>query len=107
MEDNFIKTAQRRIVHNKIQKGFPIGNFPYDLKKLKEELDELEKALLSGNIDEVSEECADLIILVLGIAEQFNEDIDMQFALFKKMLKNEKRKVIKLGPEQFDKVEGE
>lgn len=101
---SFLKKFGQRIIDNKIAKGFPIGDFDYDLKKLREETDELESALKKDK--GVEEELADNIIMLMGIGEQYNPLINWEKILNEKMSICERRKIIKLGEKKFDKEEG-
>lgn len=101
---SYLKYAGLRIIRNKETKGFPIGNYPYDLKKIREEVDELEKALKEkGN---VVEEVVDIIIMAIGIAEQYEPGVNLQAEISLKMGINDRRKIHKVSDEEFTKEEG-
>lgn len=94
----------QRILENKVQKGFPIRDYQYDFKKLEEEIEEAQLALADKDFEAFGEELADIIILVLGMASY--EHINMEKHLFRKMDKIEKRKIIKVAENKFEKEEG-
>ncbi len=104
---DFIKYVQKRIVQNKVAKGFPLGNFAYDFKKLREEVNEFEAEINNKDIRAIKEEAADVIIFVLGIVEQYSPTIDMSEAIISKMEKNEKRKIKKISENHYEKEEGD
>ena len=91
----------KRVLANKIAKGFPVGDIAYDCNNINNEVLELRKATTKG---EKADELADIIIFALGIAAY--EEIDIRRALIQKMDKIEKREITPLGDGKFDKKEG-
>lgn len=73
MEKNFIAHIEKRYPRQPYRKLLP----SYLLKRIKEEVEELEQALLQGDILDIMEECADisnivdyLFEVVLGLKKQ-------------------------------------
>ena len=99
-----LKQIQERILENKIKKGFPIKNIPYDLLKIEEELQEFFEEYILDNEVGMGEELADVLIYILGIASYYNIDMDKE--LSNKLQKVEKRTITVLGNNQFSKEEG-
>lgn len=100
---NIIRSWMNRIIRNKKKKGFPLGNFTFDFRRLREEVNEFEESITGDNF---GEEAADIIIFTLGIVAQIDPNWDMKKSILDKMDINEKRKIIKISDEQFIKVEG-
>lgn len=98
-----IREVQARVLRNKLQKGFPVGNVDFDINKIGEELQELIIAHALG-VGSVPEELADIVIMVFGLAAGL--DISMEEAILKKMIKNEKRIISKNSDGTFNKTEG-
>ncbi len=94
---------QKRIIANKKAKGFPIGDFEFELSKLKEEVKEVEDALHEDNLPHLGEELADVAIYLLAIAEM--KGLNLEDEIYNKMVKNENRKVWKENG-KFKKEEG-
>ncbi len=76
-----ILELQKRILANKVAKGFPIKDLMFDLRKLHEEINEFRDAYAHNDRKEMGDELAD-------------------------MVKIEKRKITQIGPDLFTKEEG-
>lgn len=99
-----IGEAQTLILKNKYLKKFPIGDKVYDIGKIKEEVEELEEALLL-NMPTQGEELADIIILCIGLGGGIG--LNMEEEVAKKILKNSKRIITPDGKGGFNKREGD
>jgi hypothetical protein len=96
------------ILENKIKKGFPLRNFDYDLKKIREEVEELERALSTNSMkDDIFEEGVDVMIMILGILIQVDRNKNIEHALWDKLKKNSKRQIIKVSEGHYEKIESE
>lgn len=84
-----LKTVQKRIIQNKIKKGFNTTDIEKEFGSLQIELDEALDAYRNKSIEDVAEELADVAIFTLGIAEILG--IDMAKAIECKLEKNERR----------------
>ncbi len=87
-----LKTKQKEVFQNKINKGFPIDDINREFCYLYGEVAEAFDAYRLKK-DDLSEELADIVIFTLGIAEML--DIDLEDSLMKKIEKNNKRVYIK------------
>ncbi len=87
-----LKTKQKEVFQNKINKGFPIDDINREFCYLYGEVAEAFDAYRLKK-DDLSEELADIVIFTLGIAEML--DIDLEDSLMKKIEKNNKRIYIK------------
>ena len=87
-----LKTKQKEVFQNKINKGFPIDDINREFCYLYGEVAEAFDAYRLKK-DDLSEELADIVIFTLGIAEML--DIDLDDSLMKKIEKNNKRIYIK------------
>jgi len=94
---------QKRILENKIKKGFPINDFEYDFNKILEEVEEAKNSIDSPT--DLGEEFADIMIMCLGVAEM--KGINMEEHLLNKMDKIERRKITKIDERTFEKEEGQ
>lgn len=99
-----LELVQKRIIKNKVEKGFNVTDIEEEFRNLKSELEEAVEAFRSKSVVDVAEELADIAIYTLGIAELLG--IDMEEAINNKMTVNENRvyikdkdgRLIKLGP---------
>ncbi len=103
---SYLRYLADRIMQNKINKGFPIGDFEYDLGKIKEEVQELEDALKEGQSSFILRELADIIIMAVGLAEQVEPACNLTEIISGKMTTNERRKITKISDHEFSKEEG-
>ena len=87
-----LKTIQKRIIQNKIKKGFNTTDIEKEFGSLQIELDEALDAYRNKSIEDVAEELADVSIFTLGIAQLLG--IDMEKAIESKLEKNERRAYI-------------
>ena len=92
MTNRDLKTKQKEVFQNKINKGFPIDDINREFCYLYGEVAEAFDAYRLKK-DDLSEELADIVIFTLGIAEML--DIDLEDSLMKKIEKNNKRIYIK------------
>lgn len=86
-------SVQKRIIQNKIKKGFNTTDIEKEFRSLQSELDEALDAYRNKSIEDVAEELADVAIFTLGIAQLLG--IDMEKAIESKMVKNENRVYVK------------
>ncbi len=84
---------QKRIVENKVEKGFNIDNIEKEFCFLIGEVSEAFEAF-NKNDESLGSELADVAIYLLGISELLG--IDLESEITKKMKVNESRKYIKI-----------
>lgn len=82
---------QRRMILNKIQKGFKVGDFQYEFSLIKKEVEEAIEAY--QNNTNIGEELADIVLLCAGIAEM--KKLNLADEICKKMKINENRQYIR------------
>ncbi len=83
-----IKEYQKRIVQNKINKGFNTTDLAKEFCHLYGEVSEAYEAYRSKK-DDLPEELADIAIFLMGISELLN--VDLEEEIIKKVEKNDKR----------------
>lgn len=83
-----LKQIQKKIFHNKVEKGFNTTNIHKEFCLISGEVAEAYEAWYK-KLPEVGEELADVAIYLLGLAEILN--VDLENEILKKMEKNEKR----------------
>ena len=81
--------VQKRIIKNKVEKGFNTTDIEKEFAYLSSEVAEALDAYRNESVGRVAEELADIAIYTLGIAELLN--IDMEHAIEYKMKMNENR----------------
>lgn len=97
-----LKELQKRVVQNKIDKGFNTKDINMEFNLAYGELSEAFEAYLY-NKEDLGEELADVIIYILGIAELLG--INVEEELLNKIEKNRKRTyTVKDG--MWSKIEG-
>ena len=85
-----LKSLQKKIYQNKVDKNFNLTNIPQEICYLHGEVTETFEAWnKQKGKEEMSMELADVAIFTLGLAEML--DIDLETAILKKMAINEKR----------------
>lgn len=84
-----LKELQKKVIENRIEKGFPIGDITNDFCRAYEELSEA-FSKYNKNQDGVAEEFADVIIFLLGMSAHLNFDLEKE--LLDKIEKNKNRK---------------
>ncbi|OFI50473.1 hypothetical protein BG261_00925 [Floricoccus tropicus] len=84
-----MKELQKRILQNKIDHGFNTSDIKFELLCLYGETNELFKAWLKDDEENIKEELADVAIFLLGISEML--EVDLEAEILKKMEINEKR----------------
>lgn len=84
------KELQARVMENKLAHHWNTTDLNFELLKLYGEVDELFQAHLHHDQDNFKEECADVAIYLLGIAEI--GDVDLGEAVSEKMALNVLRK---------------
>ncbi len=89
MDELTIKQLQKRILENKVKKGFNTIDLSKEFLFLTEELGEAVKAYRKDDKDELAEEIIDIVIYCLSILEMLDKDGYQE--LMKKIKKNEKR----------------
>ena len=97
-----LRALQKRVVQNKIKKGFNIEDINLEFNLAYGELGEAFEAYLYKKSD-LGEELADVVIYIMGIAELL--DIDLASELINKIDKNERRKYIEKDG-KWKKLEG-
>lgn len=85
--------VQKRIIKNKVEKGFNTTDIEQEFRSLYSELEEALDAYRNESVERVAEELADVTIYTLGIAELLG--IDMEEAINNKMTVNENRVYVK------------
>lgn len=83
------KSTQKRIIDNKISKGFPTDNLEQEFLLLHGEVAEAYVEVLRGDKKALAEELADVAIYLLGIAEL--NDVDLGKEIERKLSINEAR----------------
>ncbi|MCQ2467990.1 MAG: hypothetical protein MJ166_10780 [Clostridia bacterium] len=96
-----IKVVQKRIIDNKISKGFGITEVNKEFLLLYGEVAEAYGAYLKGDMVELGSELADVAIYLLGLAKIL--DIDIEDEIERKLDINEKRVYVKLPNGEFVK----
>jgi NTP pyrophosphatase (non-canonical NTP hydrolase) len=96
-----LKQIQKRVLQNKLNKGFNITNIEMEFCLTHGELAEAFEAFHKQK-DNLGEELADVVLYLCGIAEILN--IDLGEEILKKIDKNEKRVYIKDG-NGFSKID--
>ncbi len=96
-----IKVVQKRIIDNKISKGFGITEVNKEFLLLYGEVAEAYGAYLKGDRVELGSELADVAIYLLGLAKIL--DIDIEDEIERKLDINEKRVYVKLPNGEFVK----
>lgn len=89
-----LKKVQERIIKNKIEKGFGVGDINQEFLLLYGEVNEAYMAHLKGDKENLKEELADVAIYLLGISEMFG--VDLETEIEKKIKKNESRTYVTL-----------
>lgn len=89
-----LKTLQKNIYKNKIEKGFVTNDVNIQFCFLHEELSEAFRAYRK-KLPDLGEELADVAIYLLGLAELLN--IDLEKEIKNKVEKNKKRKYKKVN----------
>jgi NTP pyrophosphatase (non-canonical NTP hydrolase) len=89
-----LKTLQREIYENKVNKGFNVTDIHLEFCYLHEELAEAFRAYHTKS-DNLSDELADVAIFLLGISEILGIDLEKEIA--RKVQKNKVRKVKQLN----------
>jgi NTP pyrophosphatase (non-canonical NTP hydrolase) len=97
-----LKKLQKRILENKLQKGFNTKDISIEFNLIYEEVPEAYRAY-SRKLPDLGEELADVVIYVLGLSEILG--IDLEDEIIKKITKNERRKYKKVDG-IFIKIEG-
>ena len=97
-----LKALQKRVVQNKIDKGFNVEDINLEFNLAYGEMGEAFEAYLY-NKNDLGEELADVVIYIMGIAELLG--IDLSSELVKKIDKNERRKYIEKDG-KWRKLEG-
>ncbi len=85
--------VQKRIIRNKVEKGFNTTDIEQEFANLKCEVEEALDAYRNESVGRVAEELADVAIYTLGIAQLLG--IDMEAAIENKMTVNEDRVYVK------------
>ncbi len=89
-----LKDIQKKIIQNKINKGFNTTDIAKEFCFLYGEVTEAYESYFKKQ-DDVGEELADVAIYLLGISELLG--IDLEKEIEKKMDKNEKRKYVEVN----------
>lgn len=97
-----LKELQKKVIKNKIDKGFNIEDINMEFNLAYGELSEAYQAYLY-NKDDLGEEFADVVIYILGLSELLG--IDLEKELLNKIEKNQKRKYIEENG-KWIKIEG-
>ena len=87
-----IKSLQKKVIYNKVAKGFNTTDIPLEFMLLTEEIAESFEAWRKKK-PYLGEELADVMIYLMGLAEILGFDLDKEVAA--KMVKNEDRKYIR------------
>ena len=87
-----LKTCQKEIYQNKVNKGFNVTDLKEEFLYLYGEVNEAYEAWLK-NKEDLGEELADVAIYLLGIAEILG--FDMEKEIEHKIFKNSKNKSLK------------
>lgn len=95
-----ILALQKRVLQNKKNHGFNTTDLKLEMLLLYGEVNELFKGYLSDDIENMSEELADILIYTLGISEIL--DIDLSKKLLEKLDINERRVYHKDGTKSID-----
>lgn len=83
------KELQKKVMDNRIEKGFPVGDITNDFCRAYEELSEA-FSKYNKNQPGVAEEFADVIIFLLGMSDHLGYDLEKE--LVDKIEKNKNRK---------------
>lgn len=89
-----LKKVQERIIKNKIEKGFGVGDINQEFLLLYGEVNEAYMAHLKGDKENLKEELADVAIYLLGISEMLGVDLEKE--IDGKLKKNERRTYVTL-----------
>ena len=89
-----LKSLQKQIFENKVQKGFNTTDIHLEFCYLHEELAEAFRAYHT-KADNLPDELADVAIFLLGISEILGIDLEKEIA--RKVHQNKNRKVVKLN----------
>lgn len=84
-----LKDLQKKVIENKMEKGFNTTDVAYEFCRAHEELSEAFSKYSKGR-EGVAEEFADVVIFVLGMCEQMGFDLEKE--LVRKIEINKKRK---------------
>jgi hypothetical protein len=91
-----IREVQAEVWRNKLAKGFNVTDVARDFRRLREEVDEAEKAWLLGAVDAMALELADVAAFAAGLAEMVGADLDD--AVARKLVINAARTYVR-GPD--------
>ncbi|MCK9471443.1 MAG: MazG-like family protein [Bacilli bacterium] len=97
-----LKELQKKVVENKIEKGFNVEDINLEFNLAYGELSEAFEAYIYKK-DDLGEELADVVIYILGISEILGINLEEQ--LLKKIAKNKKRKYF-VRDGKWQKAEG-
>lgn len=89
-----IKALQKKVMANKVAKGFNTTDIPFEFMLLTEEVGEAFEAWRKEKPD-LGGELADVMIFLMGLSEMLGFDLDKEVA--EKMAINENRNYIRKG----------
>lgn len=80
---------QKRVLKNKETHGFNTTDIKFEILLMYGELNELFKGYMRDNVENMSEELADIVIFALGISEMLGVDLSQK--ILEKLDINERR----------------
>lgn len=94
---------QKRAYNNKVRHGFNVTDFHKEARYILKELVEVMDAIEHNDMDNLTEELADVVIFCYGLSEMAHRDLDIE--IFRKMKINESREYIRNEKGDFEKLE--